>query len=550
MKSLGLKITQRLFKRQLHHSAYQLLHNFADVNGARQREVEKQLNQISDKNSRNFLLGETSWGFPVEIPLSKLISHSLVLGSTGAGKSYLVLLLLNDLFKTFESKAYLPMGVLDAKGELAAKTIQYLKAFSYGMTKETQETFWQKVQIIDFSRSDLVTPYNILHQHMPVELLVNNRIETFNQIYRGTSALTSRMKAILKYFLLLLIEHKLPITLFEKLCLDPTLVTYLAAKSSDERVRLYFTHRFPKEPRGTVLALRQRVDSLMVSAGVRLSLSANSAPDFRKLQDEGYFVIINVSGPQISRGTSEFLLRIILSDIQQSVFRRIDPDNKFLWCLDEAQVLYKDAASRENMNDLLTMARSFGSYFMLLTQSLTSAVHDADILNSILSNIHWLLMFRSTLRDAKLIAPALPVTGTVLSKQRFPYDQQKFLSKDQELKMNLEEITHFPERVGYLWLRSNLPFAIKIRTRQLGTPEQTAGCSREELKNICLENQTGNLVSKERIKSDYKAKEESLMQQIPETSASGAIARKVPGEIIKQLEQTYLKKTGKNKNGL
>jgi len=548
MSSFGIKITQTLFKRRIRRAARTVLNEFSSANLSKQQELEKKVRSLAAPNESCLTLGEMESGFPVSIPLSKLISHSLVVGTTGAGKSYVTLLLLEHALQQFLTGKYVPIGILDAKGELATMAVEYIQAFACRLDQEMRERLRKRVLIIDFSKSDLITPYNILSCHgAHKELLVNNRIETIGQLYHGTSVLTARMKSILKYVMLLLVENELPITMFEKLCSDTTLIKRLADKTTDKRLRYYFANRYSKEPQGTLLGLRQRIDSLFVSDGVRLSLSTHSAPDFQQLQDEGHFVIINVAGPQISRGTSEFLLRIILHDIQQSIFRRQKPEQRFLWCLDEAQVLYKNQSSREAMNDLLSMARSFGSYFMLLTQSLTSAVRDVDILNSVLANIRWALMFRSTLRDAKILAPALPVTGSKLSVKRHPLDKQKLLTKEQELNLLMEEITHFPERIGYLWLRSELPRAFKVRTRDLASVEKIAGCSKEKLAQFSQKHPIGNLIPRRQIETELNKMESLLEKEKEESShdvASNSAKAQESNDMIRFLKERYAKKMG------
>jgi len=552
MSWTGIKITQALFHKRIRSATGTMLNQLQDVDGKLRRELERTLQRVSSSDEACLLLGETEWGFPVSLPLSKLIAHSLVVGTTGAGKSYVALLFLNHALEQFGSGSCVPIGIVDAKGELAAKAIEYVYAHASKMSKEEREPLRNRIFIIDFSKNDWVTPYNILScRGVPAELVVNNRIETISQIYNGPSGLTARMKSILKYFLLLLIEHNLPITMFDRLCNDSDTLGNLASKSKDVRLRHYFLHRFPKEPKGTIFGLRQRIDSLFVSDGVRLSLSASSSPDFQRLQDDGYFVIINVAGPHISRGTSEFLIRVILSDIQQSVFRRRNPENKYLWCLDEAQVLYKHHTSRENMNDLLTMARSFGSSFMLLTQSLTSAVHDTDILNSVLANIRWVLMFRSTLKDAKIIAPAIPVTGAMLNSKRHPFEAQKLLTKDQEFNVRLEDITHFPERTGYLWLRSDLPKAIKLRTQLLALPEEIAESIPEHFARFVQEHKIGNLIPRRQIEKELRELEARVLSASKESArGANADAATKPGleDFIQSLKETYAKKTGPRKN--
>src|SRR5205823_4226288 len=139
-------------------------------------------------------------------------------------------------------------------------------------------------------------------------------------------------------------------------------------------VKDYFLYRFDDESKATLLALRQRLESLFISESVRLSLSAPTAPDFTVLQDTGAIILINTAGRNISRGVSQLLQNLLLSDLKQSVFRRSNARQRMLWFLDEAQEIYKSRVNKEHMVDLLTMARSFGSFFALITQSLTSAV--------------------------------------------------------------------------------------------------------------------------------------------------------------------------------
>jgi hypothetical protein len=114
---------------------------------------------------------------------------------------------------------------------------------------------------------------------------------------------------------------------------------------------------------------------------VRLALSGTSAPDFRTLQNEGKIVLVNCSGPTITRGVRLLLQGLVLSDIRQSIFARPNnPPVTYLWFADEAQNFFLTRQQQENMADILTMARSFGSFFYFLRQNLSTAVPDARIL--------------------------------------------------------------------------------------------------------------------------------------------------------------------------
>ena len=65
------------------------------------------------------------------------------------------------------------------------------------------------------------------------------------------------------------------------------------------------------------------------------------------------------------------------------------------------------------MADVLTMARSFGSFFYFLCQNLSTAIPDARILEQLHTNIRWSLTLRGSPRDAQFLRPALPITGRV-----------------------------------------------------------------------------------------------------------------------------------------
>src|SRR5207249_2227807 len=118
--------------------------------------------------------------------------------------------------------------------------------------------------------------------------------------------------------------------------------------------------------------------ALFSSTSLKLALSGSTAPDLRALQDAGKLVLINTAGPNIPRATARTLQALFLSDIRQAVFARQN-HNPFLWCADESQHFFRTKALREDMSELLTTARSFGSFFLYLTQNLSTAVQDRNM---------------------------------------------------------------------------------------------------------------------------------------------------------------------------
>src|SRR6185437_4696103 len=221
-------------------------------------------------------------------------------------------------------------------------------------------------------------------------------------------------------------------------------------------------------------ALRARMDSLFASEGVRLALSGSSAPDFLQLQNEGKIVLINCAGTNITRGVRLLLQGLVLSDIRQAIFAR--PNNHpvtYWWCADEAQNFFLTRQMQENIADILTMARSFSTFFHFLCQNLTTAVPDARILETLYTNIRWSLTLRSTQRDAGFLRSALPITGNLRRPALSPFRPAGTYTPEEERNIVLNGIATLPDREGYLWLKTLTDKAIRLRTPfiDLGTQQ-------------------------------------------------------------------------------
>jgi hypothetical protein len=548
----GIKLVHRLFKKKLERETKCALDDLSSRAARHQEAVSHRLAALDNGRSPRVQLGKTEWGQRITVPVDLLAQHGAILGSSGAGKSYIAISLISQILSNSSGGNRLAFGVLDAKGELFERVVAYLYAHLYRLRPPDRARFLHKIVLIDFSSSAAITSYNLLAPKVGTsnELVVANRIESISDQFSGLSEVTARMKTVMKYLFLLMAEFRLPLSFCERLCGDPYVLNRLAERSKDGQVKDYFAQRFRSESAATILAVRQRLDSLFISEGVRLSLSASTAPDFAALQDEGQIVLINTAGRNITRGISELLQGLILSDIKQSVFQRIAPDSPFLWFFDEAQNLYRTAANREHMVELLTMARSFGSYFVLLTQSLTSAVRDQDILNSILTNVRWLILLRSTLRDSGLISTAIPLTGRMTKARNNPFEPPRLLSDSEELKSRLNEITRFPDRTAYCWLKAHLPSAVRMTTPQVPPPHEVAGCSRSAFEDFLKSERMGGGVSRAEILREIEQHESRLRELLydehsPATHPSSMMrpaGKQKAKPLVKRLEEEYAKK--------
>jgi len=420
-------------------------------------------------------LGETMWGEPVDVPLADLVrSFALIHGGTGSGKSMSGCAILEAVIGRLPQLRSVGLGVLDAKGELFDRAAYVLGARLAELEGRAQEELLDRIVIIDFSSREAISPYNILSRwpYTEPDFFVTSRLETLRELLPAGEKLSLRGASVLKNVLALLSEFGLPLTYLNQVLESESLRSKLLARSKNPEVRFYFGRHYAQEGKATIAALRARMDSLFASEGVRLALSGSAAPDFRRLQNEGKIVLINCAGQSITRGVRLLLQGLVLSDIRQAIFARPNnPPVGYLWLADEAQNFFLTRQQQENMADLLTMARSFGSYFCFLCQNISTAVPDARVLETLHTNIRWSLTLRGTPRDAQFLRAALPVTGRRVRPDHHPYRERTTYSAEEERSLALEGIAHLPDRTGYLWLKTRSPEAIKLRTRQIDLPE-------------------------------------------------------------------------------
>jgi len=469
---LAAKLSRRRVEQ---HTARHLTSLAREPIRASERNVRELLAALRSGPGPKVCLGETMWGEPVEIPLGELVrSFGLIHGGTGSGKSMAGCAILEAIIGRLPQLRSVGLGILDAKGELVDRAAFLLARRLAELEGRAQQELLDRIVIIDFSSQQAVSPYNILSRRPNTEkdFFVTSRLETLRELLPAGEKLSLRGASVLKNVLSLLSELELPLTYLNQVLESDTLRSRLLARSKNPEVHFYFRRHFAQEGKQTIAALRARMDSLFASEGVRLTLSGSTAPDFLRLQNDGKIVLINCAGQSITRGVRLLLQGLVLSDIRQAIFARPNnPPVSYLWLADEAQNFFLNRQQQENMADILTMARSFGSYFCFLCQNISTAVPDARILETLHTNIRWSLTLRGTPRDAQFLRSALPVTGRRLRPDPHPFRERTTYSAEEERSLALEGIAHLPDMTGYLWLKTRSPEAIKIRTRNIDLPE-------------------------------------------------------------------------------
>lgn len=412
--------------------------------------------------------GRTPWGEDVHVPLADLVhAVGLVTGGMGAGKTMAALLMLERMVRLLPQTRTLAFGIIDPKGELFDRALWLLAWRANQLPPREREELLERIVVIDFSSRQALSSYNILARwpYAEEDYFITNRLETLRDLLPASEKLSLRGANVLKQILVLLSGAGLPLTYLNRVLGDEDFRQKLVAKCPNEEVHTYFTRHFAMEGKQTKEALRARMESLFASEGVKLALAGETAPDFRSLQNEGKIVLINCSGPTISRGVRLLLQGLVLSDIRQSIFARpVNPEVTYVWVADEAQNFFLTKQQQENMPDLLNMARAYGSFFHLLCQNLSTAVPDGRILEMLHTNMRWSLTLRGSPGDAAFLKPALPLTGRLRRPETHPFREGTIYGAEEERSLTHAAIASLPDREGYLWLKTRSSYAIRLRT--------------------------------------------------------------------------------------
>jgi len=424
-------------------------------------------------------LGETLWGEPVRLSLDYLAGGiGFVSGGMGSGKTRLALLIVKALLALMPHRDA-GFGIIDPKNELYPGTLfllmERLKDLR-GRDPPAARELLRRIVIYDLSLADPVSSFNVLARWPGTDpdFFASTRANLLLDLLRVQDQPSLGGTELLREAILVVSEFQLPITVVTEFLHNDTFRSMLVARSRNPSVSKYFARQFSNLPKSTIAALSRRLDALFGCESVRLCLSGKTAPDFRRLQDEGKIVLITSFGNSIARSDRQLLQGLAMSDIGRSVFTRRQTDRPYLWVCDEAQNFFLTSKMRDNMSELLTLSRSFGTNFLFLTQNVSVGVQDARVLKLIETNLRWCCALRGDPGDCAFLKPVLPVTGRMLRPQADPFAPKSFYSVSEERAMLLDAIAHLPERVGYFWPKTRSAEALKIRTQDLMIPESAA----------------------------------------------------------------------------
>jgi hypothetical protein len=404
------------------------------------------------RNVSDTPLGSLDDGAAVRIPDKHLTNFGIVTGGQGSGKTMLATV---QMLRKLEAGK--PFGVADPKGEAFNRALYLLAHYKH---------LWNRIYILDVGDRKVASPYNILKPWGDgFDFFIHSRLETLKELLPGQDRLSLRATGLLKHSLVLLADRGYPITHHDQIFTDVSFRRKLVQECRQAETRYYFQKVFPDELKQTIDSLTARISALFTSESLKLSLGASDAPDFGRMMDEGYYILINFGGGDISRGVKFLLQGLGISDLRQSIFRRTNND-PYLWFMDESQNYFKTAQQAEDLHEILNMSRFKGTFMQMLCQNLSSSITNKDTFEVLRTNLRYAFCLRSLPSDVQFLKPFLPVTG----RRRKPgqaFQEKQYYSENEERNSLLEEIERLPDQVGYFWLKTELPHAVKMKVTSL-----------------------------------------------------------------------------------
>ncbi len=379
----------------------------------------------TDRNQ--ITVGMQGSGEPFRLPLSTVLRHALVTGSSGSGKTGFVLSIIPQLVARNVN-----VVVADPKGDLAPELREhFLHATTDlrpGVVTQVQAFGPVGVPLNPLARISGLEPEA---QACAVALMVAELID---------GGLGPRMMNILEKLALAFIEVGGTLADVARALDDDAFRVRIAGRVRSPELRRYLVDTFAgRESEQSKDALRARLDRLLLLPRVRAMLCADGCLSGDDIL-EGRVTVLDVGGaPPRMASVGRFMGALLYQLITSAVFSR-DPAGKrpVVVALDEFQETVKSC--EDEVERMLTMARFKKVGCILITQS--AAQIPAKLLPVVRTNCIWTAAFRPEKADIVHLDPFLPTTG----RRQDPDRPDRLLTEEQERKLLLRELGRLPER--------------------------------------------------------------------------------------------------------
>lgn len=376
--------------------------------------------------------------------LNELLRHAYILGQSGSGKTYLILLILMSLVNLSSG-----FCIVDIHGDLSRMILNYIS--SKTNKDYTLDQILKKLAYIEPFNREFAPSFNPI-KSTNISNVYSEAFEMlaiFKKIWKDVSW-GARMEELLRNLLITLSlsgESLLKAPLF---LIDENFRAKLVEKLTDYEIKYYWTDRFGAlSDRMRPVYIEPVLNKLTVFTSdpyIRHILAQkDSKIDFRSFMDSKKWVIINISKGALSEN-AHLLGSLIISKIKSSALSRTDiPENRrvpFYLFVDEFQNFMG-----YNFEEILSEARKYKLGLILAHQNLSQL--DKTMRESIFANVYNNMFFKLSHNDMKEISNAF--TGSdknLLQKALLTLNVGEAVHREHDGTFRKTKINHVTETAG------------------------------------------------------------------------------------------------------
>lgn len=378
---------------------------------------------------------ETSGSRTLRVPLSTIHRHALVTGTTGYGKSGL---LLSVILGLLTQRAGTGCVVVDPKGE----TVEALR-------ERFLPTLADRFPSLTPGRMVMISPFSAygvpLNPCAPVPgLAIEVQAHHVGALVAGlVEGVGPRMASLLGWVLRGVIEARGSLLDVRRVVAEEGAGATLAGRVGDAEVREYLLHILPTESRATKDALRARIEHLLLLPCLRAMLCADRSVSGREIM-EAPLSLVDLSGSPLGmESTARFVGGWIFTLLASAALTRpvTASTHPVLFFIDE---WHRIAVSAEgDLERLLSQVRHRRIGLWLANQTLGQVAGlSPSLLQSLLTNISLQALFRPRPEDLRDLDDLLPVTGRKVD----PDMPDRLLTRDEERRRYKTMLARLPPR--------------------------------------------------------------------------------------------------------
>jgi hypothetical protein len=402
--------------------------------------------------NESFLLGSSPHGEELRIAVPEIGRHGMVWGSSGAGKSYGIVIISNG----WSAGGKRRLQLIDPKGETVLLKMFDVAARCLDLPEEEREAFAARFHVFDITANAL-TPFNLfaVPKGMSPSLLATLRAAATRHMSGHDYSDLMEYGVFLLYATAMSSEWGITTKFVRAFFLDSEFRTrIILPRIPDARLRDSIEHIETTLPTGTRTAIVRQFDILLASLPARISFGlspsmvhALAPSDPRATDFLGNFGPTPLRSPALAKAMAINRLIDVLNEA--NVREDVVPE---MVLVEEVGVIVKQPAVADFLLEGSRTLRWKGLSIVCIAQDPANAI-PRETCTALVLNSKWLLSFECGKEEALWLYPHVTRTGKSESEQR-----QAFI----------REMAKLPTQHAVL-VRKGLP-AIRFRARDLDDP--------------------------------------------------------------------------------